>query len=478
MGGKADSEVKVKFVTEHDGSGADAANRKLDETKGKTAAASGGFAGLGRAVTGFKESLTKAIAVGASMASIVQSIMTVVKAFADARKAHEDMVAAIQADNAAAGVGRLKAAYDEMKESVALVSDEITAARENMDGMLDSERRLQDAALTRREEDEVAALGKDDPLAKEKEAEIRARYGQARAETAGKRGVEDVAAQEARLREDIARREGLVREREQAAADAEAAARDYSGSAAGNNEKAAAESQKTDVWGRKGHWGLGWANKKAEQYAGYASEYNKQASGALGLSIQARKDADAERAAIKAAQDRLPVLARQREAAAAEGSVDTFKASRAASGAHEDLSRAAAERERDARDLERARRDKAQAEERKRGLEGGMPAAAGRAETESQEAWRARNALEMHGQNRPANGGGRKWADTQRALQAAWEKEQSEADAAARAAETLGEATAKSMQTLNAKLSAAAAKIKTFEAKLNQDARGDNGNGG
>ncbi len=58
MAGRADSEVKVKFTTEHDGRGAEAANKTLEKTKQKADGAAGGFSRFGKAVSGFKSALS------------------------------------------------------------------------------------------------------------------------------------------------------------------------------------------------------------------------------------------------------------------------------------------------------------------------------------------------------------------------------------------------------------------------------------
>lgn len=471
----ADREVKVKFTTEHDGRGADEANKTIDKTKAKADGAAGGFGRLGKAAAGFKgvmEKVNSAMA-GFGLVALFQSIMRIVQAFADARKAHDDMVAAIGADNAAAGVARLKAAYDDLNQSIARTGEEVKAARENMDILIDAERRLEDAALSRREEDEVAALDRDDPLRKEKEAEIRARHGQRRAETAGRRGVEDVAMQEAELRADIARLQDNIAKRDGEIADLEAAASEYSGRAAAAGGIAAKESQKTDWWGRKGHWGIGWKNKKAEQWAGYAGEYGKQASGALEGVMQGERDNEADRRAVAAAEKRLAALARQREAASAEGDNAARAAARTAEGAAAGVYEAARRRERDAADLERARGEKAATESRRAAMEEAKAAAAWRAREEERQAGQAKAALDAHAANPPPSGSRTRWRETLAALQAAYDREQTEANEAARALEALGEATAKSMQAVNAKASAAASRIKALEARLGRDPHGD-----
>lgn len=471
----ADREVKVKFTTEHDGRGADEANKTIDKTKAKADGAAGGFGRLGKAATGFKgvmERVNSAMA-GFGVLALVNQIMTIVKAFKEAQKAHDDMVAAIGADNAAAGVARLKTAYEDLTKSIARTGEEVKAARENMDILIDAERRLEDAASVRREEDEVAALDKDDPLRKEKEADIRARYGQRRAETAGKRGVEDVAMQEAALRADIARLQDNIAKRDAEIADLQSAASEYSGKAAAANSRAAEESQKTDWWGRKGRWGIGWQRKEANQYAGYANQFGQQAVAALGGVMQGERDNEADRRAVAAAEKRLAALARQREAAAAEGDNAARAAARTAEVAAAGVYEAARRRERDAADLERARGEKAGAESRRAAMEEAKAAAAWRAREEERQAGQARAALDAHAANPPPSGSRTRWRETLAALQAAYDREQTEANEAARALEALGEATAKSMQAVNAKASAAASRIKALEARLGRDPHGD-----
>ena len=470
----ADREVKVKFTTEHDGRGADEANKTIDKTAAKADGAAGGFGRLGKAATGFKgvmKRVNSAMA-GFGVLALVNQIMTIVKAFKEAQKAHDDMVAAFGADNAAAGVARLKAAYEDLTKSIARTGEEVTAARENMDILIDAERRLEDAASIRREEDEVAALDRDDPLRKEKEADIRARYGQRRAETAGKRGVEDVAMQEAALRADIARLQENIAKRDAEIADLQAAAREYSGKAASSMEMSVAEQNKFSIFGRGRNW-VGAQRIGIERYAGYASEYGKQASAALEGIMQGERDNEADRRAAAAAEKRLAALARQREAAFAEGDNASRSAARAAEGASAGVYEAARRRERDAADLERARAEQAGAESRRAAMEETKAAAAWRAREEERQAGQARAALDAHAANPPPSGSRTRWRETLAALQAAYDREQTEANEAARALEALGEATAKSMQAVNAKASAAASRIKALEARLGRDPHGD-----
>ena len=135
---------------------------------------------------------------------------------------------------------------------------------------------------------------------------------------------------------------------------------------------------------------------------------------------------------------------------------------------------AARRRERDAADLE-ARPRRAG----RRGIPGGRPwrrprpPAAWRAREEERQAGQARAALDAHAANPPPSGSRTRWRETLAALQAAYDREQTEANEAARALETLGEATAKTLETINAKASAAAARIKALESRLGRDPHGD-----
>ncbi len=404
---------------------------------------------------------------------LVGQIMRLVQAFKDAQKAHEDMVAAIGADNAAAGVNRLKEAYDKLKESITRVSQEIATARENTDLLIDAERRLEDAALSRREEDEVAALDKDDPLRREKEAEIRARYGQQRAETAGRRADEDMAMADAELRADIIRLQANIAERDDKIADLEEAAREYSGKAAAAQDRSLAESKKSSIFGRGRNW-LGGQRKGIEQYAGYADAYNKQASAALEGIMQGERDNEADRRAIAAAEERRKAIAAQRKATRAESDNAITAADRTAATATADLASAARQRERDRADLERARREKADLDARKKQIEADKAAAAWRAQEQARQAAQARAALDSH--EASAHYLSRRhgqWRKTHEALKGVYDREQAEADEAARAIETFGEATAEALKTISAKASAAAARIKALESRLGRDPHGD-----
>ena len=475
MAGGANSEVKVKFTTEHDGRGAEEANKTLEKTKQKADGAAGGFSRFGKAVSGFKSVMEKANSAlaGFGVMALVGQIMRLVQAFKDAQKAHEDMVAAIGADNAAAGVNRLKEAYDELKESITRVSQEIATVRENTDLLLDAERRLEDAALSRREEDEVAALDKDDPLRKEKEAEIRARYGQQRAETAGRRADDDMAIADANLRADINRLHANIAERDDNIADLEEAAREYSGKAAAAQDRSLAESKKSSIFGRRGRNWLGVPRKEIEQYAGYADAYNKQASAALEGIMQGERDNDADRRAIAAAEERRKAIAAQRKATRAESDNAVTAADRTAATATADLASAARQREKDQADLEAARREKADLDARKKQLEADKAAAAWRAQEEARQAEQARAALDSHEASAPSRGNKGQWRKTHEALKGVYDREQAEADEAARAIETFGEATAKALETISAKASAAAARIKALESRLGRDPHGD-----
>ena len=158
--GRADSEIKIKVTTEHDGRGADEANKTIDKTAAKANGAAGGFSRLGKAATGFRGVMEKVSAAmsGFGVLVFVNQIMAIVKAFKEAQKAHDDMVAAIGADNAAAGVARLKTAYEDLAKSIARTGDEVALLR-----VIETQRTLiADLSATveslRGEKEEVARL--------------------------------------------------------------------------------------------------------------------------------------------------------------------------------------------------------------------------------------------------------------------------------------------------------------------------------
>jgi hypothetical protein len=464
----ADREVKVKFTTEHDGRGADEANKTIDKTKAKA----GGFGRLGKAAAGFKgvmERVNSAMA-GFGVMAVVAAVMRIVKVFEDAKAAALAAQSAWADKSMADGIKSVADAYDNLKESIAGANASARSRMETLDNLLDAERRLEDAASVRREEDEVAALDPSDPLRQEKEADIRARYGQRRAETAGKRGVEDVDRAAERMEQEIARLTGQVNDLA-ALRDAFAAREaEYDARAVGKYNALVEVRRSKSLLGSNTYFGkqakIDAAEKDYEAAAKRAQEAGDQKA-------VVQKDINGLTAAITALTDRLSAVPVQRAAAAAEGDNAARAAARTAEGAAAGVHEAARRRERDAADLERARGEKAATESRRAAMEEAKAAAAWRAREEERQAGQARAALDAHAANPPPSGSRTRWRETLAALQAAYDREQTEANEAARALEALGEATAKSMQAVNAKASAAASRIKALEARLGRDPHGD-----
>lgn len=470
--GRADREVKIKCTTEHDGRGADEANKTIDKTKAKADGAAGGFSRLGKAATGFKgviERVNSAMA-GFGVMAAVAAVMRIVKAFEDAKAAALAAQSAWADKSMADGIKSVADAYDNLKESIAGANAAARSRMETLDDLLDAERRLEDAASIRSEEDEVAALDPSDPLRQEKEAEIRARHGQRRAETAGRRGVEDADRAAERMEQEIARLTGQVNDLA-AQRDAFAAREaEYDARAVGKYNDLVDARRSKSLLGSNKYFGKQAKIDAAENdYVAAA----KRAQEAGGQKAAAQKDINGLTAAITALTERLGVVPVQREAAFAEGDNASRSAARSAEGASAGVSEAARRRERDAADLERARAEQAGAESRRAAMEETKAAAAWRAREEERQAGQARAALDAHAANPPPSGSRTRWRETLAALQAAYDREQTEANEAARALEALGEATAKSMQAVNAKASAAASRIKALEARLGRDPHGD-----
>jgi len=477
MGNGADSEIKIRFTTEHDGAGADAANAKLEETKRKAGGAADGFEGASKSVHGFRGAMRLASsAMGAfGFLGIISKIAELVKAFEDARVKKEAMLASTGAGNAEASIAGLKAGYDQLTESIKSAAAATDAVRANTDKLTEANRRLEDANLAIGEEREVAAIDKKDPLREEKEGAVRAKYGQRRADASGDKGMEDAATEEARLKDDIAARDRHRRDREQAAADAEKEAKDYSEKANAEKFKAIEFAQSPNIFGMAGRTFDGRQNPRIDEHSGYAAAYDKQAAAAFAAAAAARKDAEADRAATEADRGRLAAMPRVREAAAAESSAGKAKAYTGAVKADNAVAAAAEQRHRDERDLAQARRDKAWADREQVKLEVGLDKAKSSDDKENREAWEAKAALEAHERNRPAGGGGQKWSKEDTSLRTKWEKEQTEASGADRALEALADATSKLMHKLAATANASAARIKALDAKLSKDPYGDKG---
>ena len=327
-------ELIVSIKTRFDGKGTSEANRQLGDTKKKTEQAAGGFSSLGKSATTFKgvmEKVNQAMA-GFGVLALLQNVMRLVQAFKDAKKANEDLLASITADNAAAQIEKLNAAHDAYTASIAASNAELKTSRTNMDDLISAERRLQDARLGAQEEAAVGAIDLKDPLYAEKEASVRARFGRLRAEADGRRGVEDVSRQEDLIRSEIARLEQQISGRDGLIADYKGAALEYSGRSAAATRRSVQEQNKWSIFGKGRNW-VGGLRAGIEQYAGYADTYGKQASAALSGAAAAMREQEADRAAIKAAQERLAVLGKVREAAAAEGGLKAQAASRTVTAA-------------------------------------------------------------------------------------------------------------------------------------------------
>jgi hypothetical protein len=492
---KADREVKIGFTTEHDGRGADEANKKIDETKKKAGEAAGGFGKLGQSITLVKGVMEKvnAVFMGLGIIGVITTAVNLVRQLHEWINKSKTRTAELaeEAKKAAEvkAVEALSDQYKRLSDNIKLARDAAEDMRKISDIHLGNMRGLEDAQSALDEDNEIGEVKKDDPDKAVKEDAIRKKYARRRALTAVSRKKEDLVFDRQELLADAAAAEAEAEERESALSDDDALADK-------TRRRLAMERQRSNA---KKPSRLKLAVSTAGLAGRLASEALPDMVDDVEVQDKARKEIPVLEERLKKLED--GIAAKEGEIAAARRKAESGRKTAAALGggfealsvaqkfedksgrrgmseAQDAIDKAAAERERERRDLEQARRDKAAAEARKGHLEAGLSAAKGAADTESQEAWRARNALDAHESSRPSGGGGKKYADAGRALQAAWEREQAEANAAVRAAETLGEATAKSMETVNGILSKSASRIKAIEAKFNKDAYGDNGTGG
>lgn len=407
--------IQIKITTDADLGG-------LDKAKEKAAGATGAVENLSKSTKGFSSAMSavnQALA-GFGVLTLITKIGEVIKAIQDAKKAHEDLVANIGADNAAVAVKRLRDEYNNLKTAIAQANTEIDRTRQNSDDLTAAQRRLADATLAAQEESAVAA----DP---ERESIIRAQYGERRAATAAQRSAADSAQDEQRIDDDIRRKEAEIAQREERIKEFMASGQEYSGRAAQAQERSVAEANRRGASGLRGRGFLGKQFESIERYAGYASGFMSQAGAAFESAKSLQQEQQVDQAALEGLRQRRPVLQARTAATQAESSLATDQAARQTSVAE---TRAAREAEKkqiqeqiEARKL-LMQQDKEMYEQRQR-------EAKGHASTESREAQEHASAAEFM----RSSGSKRGYAA---ALQA-YQQEQSEADAAQAALLAVGQ---------------------------------------
>jgi hypothetical protein len=329
----------------------DATARKAQEVEKKTVAASGAFGKLSNATTSFKGALEKvnSAMAGFGALALLNQVASLVKAIVEARRKQEELVKSIAFDNAAAGLAGLTAAYTALKDGIAAANSETQDLRASTELLLEAERRLQDAKLSSREEEELATLDPGDSLYAEKEAEIRARYGRTRAGLSSGRNEEDVARQREALQQDIQRLKAQAAQRDQVIAEFQSDARLYSGRAAkARDASVAAQNRANWFTGRKGETWLGKQAPEIDQYAGYSANWSAKAAEALSGMAGAMKDRSADDAAIQRAEAKLRALDTTAKAVRLESSVKSSVSARAERSADRSLFRAESERDTEA----------------------------------------------------------------------------------------------------------------------------------
>jgi len=460
-----DSELKIKITTDHDGKGADAAGKAVDKTKRKADEASGAFGKMGQAARNASRMIR--MAMGAmGFVAVIHAIDGLIKKWHAVKEAQEDALNKMNTEGAVKLIDGIAAAYDRLAQSIADAKRETDALRANTDDLLAAERRIEDARLARREEDEVAAIAPDDPLRGEKEKAVRARYAAIRTETSGKREAEDIEAQRKRVEEDIARIEGGIANREKLAGyarkhAAEAARRSYA-----HNENAVAAENQTNWLGMMGRDWLFRKNTDIERYQGYAKEEQGVSEKARAEAKKYEEQNSADRAEAARLKERLPVLDRQREAAAASAETSGAVAGRESAGADRGLKEAAARRDREAADAERARRDNERLEARKKAVEDEKAQGKWREQEADREAFRAQKELDAHDANRPRRGSDKRWRDDRAPLQGSADKAAAAATEVKNANQLQGEALEETLRDIARQMSANTSVIKAYDRKI------------
>ena len=494
MGEKADSEIKIKFTTEHDGSGADAAHKKIDETKKKAGEAAGGFGQLEQSMSMVHKTMKKVneVFAGLGILGVVMTVVNAVKGLHEWLNASKERAKELNEEAGKAAdvkaVGKLAADYKKLADNINLAKEAALRMRDIGDIHIANQRSLEDAQSALSEENEIAGIKYDDPERDQKKSVIQKEYARKRALTDVQRKQEDVGRDYNKLNADAAMSEGEAGVKEKSLPEDDRLIEE-------TKKKLAVERQKTKA---KKFSITRYAITKLPSIGGKIAAASGMSAMTDDVEVQdkARKEVpvledrlkslqdarDAKEADIAAQRAKAEFSRQKAEATfggfAALGVQRTFEdksGNRAADEAQDEVDKAARERRRDEADLAKALRDKAAAEKRERELKGGLKSATASTEKEERDAWAAKNALDMHAANRPANGGGRRWSESDTALRSKWEKEQSEAGAAAKELKELGEYTSKALQTVAAAASAAKEKIKATSEKLDKDHYGDKG---
>ena len=247
----ADSnKVDINFSAETKRAGADVKKFKAEieaiGPTGKKAAAS--ISGSFKVVEGAIGRVRKALGMLSFGSMMVESIANMIGKFRAWRE--EVRKAAVETQklkNAAKfadqmrGVDALTERYKSLAEAIQAAGK---AAQENervASAALDAQRKQEDAQLSLREEQEVAALDRSDPAYSEKVAQIRQRYSGARSVLGAQRGVEDAEAREKAYKDE--------------AFDEDVRSDTYSRGAQEARGEAEEMRKKADLWGRLARYG-------------------------------------------------------------------------------------------------------------------------------------------------------------------------------------------------------------------------------
>jgi len=190
MSGRADSEIRIRINTEHDGAGATAANRKLDETKRAAGGVGDSLRSASRGAELFGKVLRGAgwLGIILQLVNVSQRLKNAIGSVAEAADAAAKKAEAKAAEEA---VKRQKDAWDELKKSIDASTEAAALPAEMVSIARGGGRALEDARSQVAEQRELAGIDPSDVDRREKEDAVRARFARARDLTSAACAKED-----------------------------------------------------------------------------------------------------------------------------------------------------------------------------------------------------------------------------------------------------------------------------------------------
>jgi len=470
MGGP-DSEIKVKFTTEHDGKGADAARQSVRKVRGEAEQGAAGFGRLGKEAKGAAGMIRSAMS-GFGWAAVIMAAVRAYQSLMDkigeAKKRAEELGEEQKKADAGKAVDGLSEKYRLLSERIADAHGKMKALDELAGMEKKAERAVEDAVLAMNEDSELAGIAPEHPDRALLEKEVRERYGRRRGLLAVSRKKEDII---------------LERQRLQGQADAlDADADEKEGSLKEDDaliyqaKKSLAVARQQSKATRRNWRGVSVDDAEAQDKGRVASQ---ELEGRLKTLEDNRskkeREIDGIRREAGLALDKAEAHGKMFAALDTELAVADQSGSRAVRDAQGDIREASAKRAKEKAEAEQARRDKAAAEAERRRLKDAEADAEWRRQETERAAFVARRGLDAHDANRPARGSDTKWRNERAGLQSRADSTAEAAAEAAREASLVKEASVEGFREIARELREARSGIRAAVRGAARDAYGDRG---